>query len=50
MISLIIFKANVMVKENLIKQAQTEFLINNSVKDFNNDTIVIWISIASCKS
>lgn len=38
MISLIIFKANVMVKENLIKQAQTEFLINNSVKDFNNDT------------
>ena len=38
MISLIIFKANVMVKENLIKQDQTEFLINKSVKDFNNDT------------
>lgn len=38
MISLIIFKANVMVKENLIKQDQTEFLINKSVKDFNNNT------------
>ena len=38
MISLIIFKANVMVKENLIKQDQTEFLINTSVKDFNSDT------------
>ena len=38
MISLIIFKANVMVKENLIKQDKTEFLINTSVKDFNSDT------------